>query len=132
MKKPIRIIGTFLLAAVAFSAWYYIAANYDYQALSGTYVYWTNNESCVLRLYPNRTFVQEVSSKGQVQRAQGYWNRFGEAHVSFSGEFLKLPGQDFDASGQSHGEFEKILGLFPKLSLAPIPGGPRFHKRGIL
>lgn len=77
--------------------------------------------------------MQEVSNKkGQVQRAQGYWNRFGEAHVAFSSEFLKLPGQDYDTSGQAHGEFEKILGLFPKLSLAPIPGGPIFHKHGLL
>jgi len=132
MKKPIRIIGTFLLAAVAFSAWYHIAANYDYQALCGTYVYRTNNETCVLHLYQNRTFVQEISDQGKVQRVHGNWSRFGEAHVAFSSEFLKLPGQAFDTSGQAHGEFEKILGLFPKLSLAPVPGGPTFHKKWLL
>ena len=132
MKKPVRIIGACLLAVFAFFAWYYIAANYDYKALSGTYVYQTNNETCVLYLYPNRTFIQEVNDKGRIQRVQGHWSRFGEAHVAFSSEFLRLPSQDFDASGQAHGEFEKVLGLFPKLSLAPIPGGPTLHKRGLL
>lgn len=29
----------------------------------------------------------------------------------------------------SHGEFEKRLGLFPVLTLAPLPEGPQFRKR---
>jgi hypothetical protein len=49
--------------------------------------------------------------------------------VSFSGEFLRLSGEEMNAAGEAHGEFERTLGIFPVLVLAPLPDGPRLNKR---
>lgn len=109
--------------------WYSVAANYDYGALAGTYVFNGNGETCTLYLRPDRTFVQELSRSGEIQRSQGNWHRYGQAHVSFSNEFLKLSGEEMNADGQAHGQFDKTLGIFPTLVLAPLPNGSQFHKK---
>jgi hypothetical protein len=129
MKKLVLVVGVLVLVAGAFVGWYSIAANYDYGALSGTYTLSQNGEKCTLHLRPDQTFTQEVESGGVAQEAQGRWRRYGQAHVSFSGEFLKVAGQELNASGESHGQFDKTLGLFPSLTLAPLPDGPTFHKK---
>lgn len=118
-----------LVLAALFVIWYRAAANYDYGALSGTYVFQDGRETCTLRLLPDRTFVQEIKRSGKVERSEGHWNRYGEAHVSFSSEFLKLWGEEMNAAGEAHGEFDKKLGIFPFLVLAPIPSGPTFHRK---
>lgn len=123
-----RLVLAIGLLLILFGAWYYVAANYDYGALAGTYVFHGNGETCTLYLRPNRTFVQELNRSGAIQRSQGKWDRYGQAHVSFSNEFLKLSGEEINANGQAHGQFNKILGIFPILILAPLPNGPRFHK----
>jgi hypothetical protein len=73
--------------------------------------------------------VQELSRSGEIKKSQGHWHRYGESHVSFSNEFLKLSGEELNAAGEAHGEFGKTLEIFPYLVLAPLPDGPRFHKR---
>jgi hypothetical protein len=118
-----------LLFAALFGVWYSVAANYDYGALAGTYVFHGNGETCTLYLRPDRTFVQELSRSGEIKKSQGHWHRYGESHVSFSNEFLKLSGEELNAAGEAHGEFGKTLEIFPYLVLAPLPDGPRFHKR---
>jgi hypothetical protein len=120
--------GIFLLAAL-FWGWYSVAANYDYGALAGTYVFHGKGETCTLHLRPDRTFVQELSRSGEIKKSQGHWHRYGESHVSFSEEFLKLSGEEMNTAGQAHGEFDKLLGIFPTLVLAPLPNGPKFHKK---
>jgi hypothetical protein len=112
-----------------FLSWYYAAANYDYDALAGVYILDRNGERCVLSLRSNHTFTEELTSAGTLQKAEGTWHRYGESHVSFSMEFLRVSGEELNASGESHGEFEKRLGLFTVLTLAPLPNGPEFHKR---
>lgn len=118
-----------VLAIILFWVWYSLAANYDYAALAGTYFFHGSGETCTLYLRPDRTFVQELSRSGEIQKSQGQWHRYGEAHVSFSNEFLKLSNEEMNADGQAHGEFNKTVGLFPTLVLAPLPNGPRFHKK---
>lgn len=118
-----------LLLVILLWVWYSWAANYDYGALAGTYVFRGNGETCTLQLRPDRTFVQELSRSGEIQKSQGHWDRYGEAHVSFSNEFLKLSGEEMNADGQAHGQFDKTLGIFPTLVLAPLPNGPKFHKK---
>lgn len=118
-----------LLSIILFWVWYGVAANYDYGALAGTYVFDGNREKCTLYLRPDRTFAQELSRSGEIQKSQGRWNRYGQAHVSFSNEFLKLSGEEMNADGQAHGQFDKTLGIFPTLVLAPLPSGPQFHKK---
>jgi hypothetical protein len=73
--------------------------------------------------------VQELSRSGEIQKSQGHWDRYGEAHVSFSSEFVKLSGEELNADGQAHGQFDKTLGIHPTLVLAPLPDGPTFHKK---
>jgi hypothetical protein len=117
------------LVIVALVVWYSIAANYDYGALAGTYVFNRNGEKCTLHLRPDQTFTEELNRSGVDQEAKGRWHRYGEAHVSFSSEFLKVSGQELNADGESHGQFDKTLGLLPFLTLAPLPDGPRFRKK---
>jgi hypothetical protein len=118
-----------LLVVVLFIGWYALAANYDYGALAGTYVLKQNGESCTLHLHPDRTFSEELIRAGSSQTVEGTWHRYGEAHVSFSSNFLKVNGEELNADGEAHGQFDKTLGLFPSLTLAPITGGPTFHKK---
>jgi hypothetical protein len=131
MMKTIfsRLALGILLSIVLFCAWWYVYANNSYGALAGTYVFDGNGEKCTLYLRPDRTFAQELSRSGEVQRSQGHWDRYGQAHVSFSNEFLKLSGEELNADGQAHGQFDKTLGIFPTLVLAPIPNGPKFHRK---
>jgi hypothetical protein len=119
----------FFLLAVLFVGWYAIAANYDYGALAGVYVLDHSGEKCVLDLRADRTFTEVLVHSGYIQRAAGTWYRYGQSHVSFSHEFLKVSGQELNASGEAHGEFEKTMGFFPVLTLAPLPDGPNFRKR---
>jgi len=118
-----------LLLIVLFWFWYSVASNYDYGSLSGTYVFHGNGKICTLYLHPDHTFAQEISRSGEVQKSQGQWHRYGQAHVSFSSEFVKLPGEELNGDGQAHGQFDKTLGLFPVLVLAPFPNGPRFQRK---
>ena len=123
-------IGLSLVAAIlAFWCWYGIAANYDYSSLAGTYTFKGGGENCILYLHPDRTFLQEVNRGGAIERAEGQWHRSGESHVSFSNEFLSLPGQEVNSAGQAHGQFEKRLGMFPILVMSPLPNGPTFCKK---
>jgi hypothetical protein len=129
MKVFIRVSVGILSALLLFSLWYSVAANYDYGALAGTYVFRGNGEICTLYLRPDGTFLQELERSGQTQKAAGRWRRYGEAHVSFSSEFVKIENEELNASAEAHGEFQKSFGLFTKLVLAPVPDGPTFYKR---
>jgi hypothetical protein len=121
--------GTLLVAVIVGVAWYSVAANYDYRALAGTYVFDQGGERCTLQLRPDQTFSEELNRGGVAQEAQGRWRRYGEAHVSFSSEFLKVSGQELNAAGESHGQFDKRFGLMRSLTLAPLPDGPTFQKK---
>jgi hypothetical protein len=132
IKRNRRLIRTrvlVFLAIVLLVGWYAVAANYDYGALAGVYLLDQNPERCVLALHSDHTFTEELVHSGQVQRAVGTWYRYGQAHVNFSHEFLRVSGQELNARGEAHGQFDKRLGLFPTLTLAALPGGPRFHRR---
>src|SRR5206468_4868511 len=101
-KKSLAWVGG-ALVVVALVVWYSIAANYDYGALAGTYVFNRNGEKCTLHLRPDQTFTEELNRSGVDQEAKGRWHRYGQAHVSFSSEFLKVSGQEVNADGESHG-----------------------------
>lgn len=128
-KKRTSAVAAVLLLIALFVCWYAIAANYDYGALAGTYVLNRGAEKCTLDLRSDRTFTEELVRAGSVQNAQGTWHRYGESHVSFSREFLTISGEEVNADGEAHGEFSKTLGLLPRLTLAPLPDGPKFRKK---
>lgn len=129
MQQMKRLGMILICIIVAFAGWYSIASNYDYAPLSGTYVFDNGTEKCTLHLRSDQTFLEELKRKGAIQTVQGHWRRYGQAHVSFSSEFLVVSGQQLDGSGGSHGQFDKTLGLFPSLTLAPIPDGPKFRRK---
>jgi len=127
-KRTSAVAAVFLLIAI-FVCWYAIAANYDYGALAGTYVFNRDAEKCTLDLRSGGTFTEELVRAGSVQKALGTWRRYGESHVSFSTEFVMVSGQEVNAGGEAHGEFSKTLGLLTRLTLAPLPDGPKFRKK---
>ncbi len=127
-KRRVTVAVLPLLVVVLFIGWYSFAANYDYSALAGIYVRKENGQLCVLDLRSDRSFTEELTQSSDVQRAAGTWHRYGQAHVSFSREFLRVSGQELNASDEAHGQFGKNLGLFPVLTLAPLPNGPQFRK----
>jgi hypothetical protein len=127
-SKWLKVVLLLLLLPVAWE-WYVVAADYDYPALSGTYIFDGAGEYCSLSLRPDGTFTEELTQHGRRQSANGTWHRYGLGHVSFSNDFVTLPGQKLNGNGQSHGQFSKTLGFFPTLTLAPLPDGPTFHKK---
>jgi len=126
-----RMRRTFVVLGVAglLCVWYIVAANYDYGALAGTYAFEGDGTRCTLSLRADRTFTEELVLDGHSQTVDGTWHRYGEAHVSFSKDFLKLAGEELNADGEAHGQFDKTLGLLPSLTLAPVPGGPVLRRR---
>jgi hypothetical protein len=128
LKRASYAIGSILLAFVLFCVWFNIASDYDPPRLAGTYTFHSANLLSVLVLKGDETFTQTLTADGQTKYAQGTWRREGEGGVSFSGDFLRLPGQRSDADSpgseeasnphpEFYGHFEKILTVYPKLSL---------------
>jgi hypothetical protein len=129
-SKGARLIGWLLLfGVVAFSIWYIIAADYSYSAVSGTYVYRSDQEASTLILKSDQSFDQELMHDGVATNAHGTWRRIGEGRVVFSKEFLKMPRQDIRPDGQADGEVRKRLGVFLSLALDPASNGPIFRKK---
>jgi len=118
-----------IVVSILLLAWYNIATNYEYVSLAGTYVFNGRGTTCVLRLSEDRKFAQELEIDGRVRTSHGHWRRFGEAHVAFSDEFLLVPGEELDNADRAHGEFHKVLGIFPTLVMAPPPDGPKFARQ---
>ena len=126
MKAFVR-VGCGLLLLVLFWVWYSIAANYDYSALAGTYLFQGTGETCTLYLRADRTFVEEINRSGQTQKSAGHWDRYGEAHVSFSSEFLKLTNEELNSIGASAWPIRQDAGDVPNTCLSepsrwpPVP-----------
>jgi hypothetical protein len=129
VPRTIRVVSWILFSVFAFCVWYYIAADYDYSAVAGTYTLQENGETSTLALRRDRTFVEDLYVQGKVMRAQGRWRRVGEGGISFSKEFLQVPGEEFDRDGNAYGYIHKSLGLLFSITLAPDAGGPTFHKK---
>ena len=128
MSKTLRLVATIVVFFSAPVLWYCIAANYDYGALAGTYTFRSGNETCTLHLYSDQIFLQDITTQGHTQTAKGTWRRFGESGMDLSDSFLRIPGQQLGPSGENYGHFDKVLGVFPVLTLDPDRGGPRFHR----
>ncbi len=119
------------LAIVVLWIWYYVAADYGYKAMSGTYAFEAGQESSILILSRDQLFQQERRRAGQVQRIHGTWRRTGEAGVVFSKEFLTVDGQESPRAGDVYGQVEKgFAGLFvATIAFRPDRDGPVFHKK---
>jgi hypothetical protein len=140
LTRSAKLAGGTFLAILLFLGWYYVAANYDYGALAGTYSFHGDDVSSTLLLRSDRSFHQEVLERGQRKVADGSWRRIGESGVNFSKEFLRLPGaktftEEFGMSygnendSEFYGNFEKIAGLYPILKINSNPPGPTLYKK---
>jgi hypothetical protein len=125
----VRILWGICFLLILFWVSYSVVADYSYGAVSGTYTLTLNGETSTLILNKDRSFQQELSRNGKVERTQGSWRRLGEGGVVFSKEFLKVSGQEVRPDGQADGEVKKRFGLFLSIDLNPDPGGPVFHKQ---
>jgi hypothetical protein len=72
------------------AVWYVIATGYDYADLAGTYKVTLDERTCILKLNKDHTFIQELNHNGNTEMRYGTWRRYGQAHVSFSREFVPL------------------------------------------
>ena len=124
-----------LLCVALFVGWYCVAANYDYDALSGTYTFRDKDVSCTLVLRADHSFQQDVKRAGRTAHAEGEWRRLGEGGVVFPGSFIRLPGQQMyqdkyeNSAPDLYGNFYKILTLYPVLYLHSSPRDLKFSKK---
>ena len=140
MNRSLRAAaGTFIILLLLV-IWFVIASGYDYADLAGTYTTKADGVSFSLILSPDRTFHEELQDSAGPKSADGSWRRIGEGGVAFSGEFLRLPGQQSYSDRFGHdsnsttnadfgGNFYKILTVYPELDLNGSPTDIRLHKR---
>lgn len=60
MKIPRIILGIVLVFAV-FWCWYTVAADYSVRAVSGTYMFYGDGESCTLVVSKDQSFQQDLN-----------------------------------------------------------------------
>lgn len=130
-KFVVRTVLVLLGSVGALIAWYVVAADYDYGALAGTYVFHEGDETCTLRLNADHTFSEQLMRGKQVETATGEWRRFGEARMALSSSFLKVSRQELGPSGENYGQFYKTFGVIPYLQLDPDPGGPVLRRKWV-
>jgi hypothetical protein len=139
MKRALYSIGGIIALFALFCVWFSIASNYDYDALRGTYTYKNANVSSTLVLHADRTFSQQLTDGGKTVSASGTWNRIGEGGVTFSADFLRLPGQqssaDVPGADQDsiahpwfYGYFDKTLTVYPVLRLEGTASNLAMHR----
>jgi len=127
MKILLRLAGGLVILTLLFCAWYSIAADYGYKAVSGKYRFQGEDEISTLILTPDHSFRQELNRSGTTEHARGSWQRIGEGGVVFSKEFLRVKGQTARQDGQVDGEIVKrYLELVPSIAFETEPGGPVF------
>jgi hypothetical protein len=122
---------TLVFAWLVWAFWYVEAGNFNDNNVCGTYVIQLNGEASTLVLRHDHSFSQERNISGKTLHAQGSWRLFpsdSQSHISFSSDFLKLPGQELNPDGTAYGQLKNRFG-FLSLTLAPEPDGPTFYKR---
>ncbi len=119
---------SFLLLVGIGVFWYWEGENFSAGAVSGTYALQLRGGKVTLVLRPDHSFQQELDIAGTVRHGEGRWSVFGEGHIEFSGEFLKVSGAEVGPGGRTYGQIENWFGLV-SITLAPNPDGPRFHKK---
>lgn len=120
--------GVLLLLALCWVL-YSAMADYSYRAVSGIYKAEGGGSISTLRLNSDRTFEQDTLRGNERLHTQGTWERFGEARISFSKEFLRVNGESARPDGQVDGEVVKRFGFFFTIPIESSWGGRVFYKR---
>ena len=111
-----RVICVLVLAGIGI-CWFVIASDYSDAAASGTYRLVHKGVTSTLVLRADHSFRQEVSDSSGTRRAEGTWRRVGEGGVSFSPDFLTLPGEQRGEDGTAFCDMERKFGIWIRLSL---------------
>ena len=109
-------VSVLLLAGIGI-CWFVIASDYSDAAASGTYRLAHDGVRSTLDLRPDHSFRQEVNDSSGIRRAEGTWRRVGEGGVSFSPDFLTLPGEQRGEDGTAFSDMERRFGIWIRLSL---------------
>ena len=117
MRKPIWMMSVVFLLVACIFAWAVAAMDYGDRIAAGTYSFEANGESSTLVLSLNHTFRQTRRLGGNEQRSQGTWRRVGEGGISFSKEFLVVPGDEPEPDGTTFSDMHKAFGVFTSLRL---------------
>ena len=131
MRLVIRCTAISLAVAgpfVLFVLWYWGGDDFKAADLPGTYVLHNKSMYSTLTLRPDQTFLEEIDADGQVRRAQGRWTMVGESVLSFSSEFLTLPGQAGDPGGVSNADLAKRFGVI-SINLRPSSRKLAFQRK---
>lgn len=128
MTSSAKVGSSLLLLLVFLVIWYCIAANYGYWMVSGSYTANFVGGTSSLLLKKDRTFEQSVIMNGREAHAKGTWDRFGEDLITFSGEFIPLPGQAPSLHNIYHAYVRKRWGLFIYISLNEDSREPEYRK----
>jgi hypothetical protein len=130
LPVPVRMGAGIVLALALLWLWYMVAADYSYEAVSGTYMYHGDGESSTLVLRQDQSFDQQLNRDGKTVHVRGTWRRIGEGGVVLSKDFLKVKGQEIRTDGQADGEIEKrFAGFLPSIRFEPQFSGPKFNRR---
>lgn len=90
-RQPIRLFAPGVLVLALFWAWYSIAANYDYAALAGTYRFYGNEETCVLRLHTMAPFRKMPLDQVKPARHKGIGIATVRRMFRFPASFKRYP-----------------------------------------
>jgi hypothetical protein len=117
VKLIVRAVVSVLFLAGIGICWFVIASDYSDAAASGTYRLVHDGVRSTLDLRPNHSFRQEVNDSSGMRRAEGTWRRVGEGGISFSPDFLTLPGEQRGEDGTAFSDMERKFGIWIRLSL---------------
>jgi hypothetical protein len=118
MTKPVLAFGVVLLAVIfGFAVWWVVASDYSDAVASGTYHFRQAGVVSTLVLKPDHTFRQELTQAGSTKQAIGTWRHSGQGGISFSEEFLAVPGEEIEPDGTSFADMHKALGLIVTLQM---------------
>lgn len=112
-----------MLMGVAF-----FVTDYGDEVLTGNYVCRTEGQTYLLRINKDHTFRQAKIGTGVSVRSEGTWRRFCEAHVAFSKGMLALARQRTKPNGDSYGELDKTLGIWPYIAVDSTTSAPIYRK----
>jgi len=118
MGKSLRWTAGVLLLLVCCGWWLVVATDYGENAAVGKYRFTGNGAISTLVLNPDHTFRQDLQIGSSNQHSEGTWHKSGEGGISFSKDFLAVPGDEPSADGSTFCDMHKTLGLFLSLQLS--------------
>ena len=98
-------------------SWWLVASDYGDAAVYGTYQFAQNGVECMVVMKPDHTFEQELMRGGTEIHALGQWRRVGEGGISFSKDFLPVPGAECEPDGSFFADIHKAFGFLVTLAM---------------